>query len=64
VKDGSGRFGDHPLWGDGWGWGLFLADDSAKNVATDYRADCLGCHTPARASDWVYIEGYPDLRGR
>jgi hypothetical protein len=62
VKDAEGRFEDDPLWGDGWGWALFRGDAPARNVATDRRADCLGCHAPARASDWVYVEGYPVLR--
>ncbi|MGH0034166.1 MAG: cytochrome P460 family protein [Myxococcota bacterium] len=61
VKDAEGRFDGNPLWGDGWGWALFRGDDPAKNVATDYRADCLGCHAPARPRDWVYTEGYPGL---
>jgi len=64
VKDASGRFGEDPLWGQGWGWALFLADEPTKNAATDYRGDCLGCHAPAQASDWVYTEGYPALRNR
>jgi hypothetical protein len=62
VKDARGRFADDPLWGDGWGWALFKGDDPGKNVATAYTADCLGCHAPARANDWVYVEGYPALR--
>lgn len=64
VKDATGRHPDNPLWGDGWGWGLFLSEDPSKNAATDYRKDCLGCHAPAQARDWVYTEGYPVLRHR
>ncbi len=61
IKDTKGRFGDNPLWGDGWGWALFKPDDKAKNVATKYKTDCLGCHIPAKANDWVYTEAYPTL---
>lgn len=61
VKDRKGRFPGNPLWGDGWGWALFKADEPAKQAATDYKKDCLGCHTPAAASDLMYVYGYPSL---
>jgi len=61
VKDREGRFPDNPLWGDGWGWALFRADAPERQVATDYRQDCLGCHEPARETDLVYVQGYPLL---
>ena len=61
VKDSKGRFPDNPLWGDGWGWALYKADAPSKNVATDYKIDCIGCHIPAKGTDWVYMEGYPTL---
>ena len=35
---------------------------SVKTTSTDYKADCLPCHEPARASDWIYIQGYPVLK--
>ena len=62
VKDAKGRFPDNPIWGNGWGWGLFHAKDPTRNVATSWRTDCLGCHIPAQQSDWVFVEGYPTLR--
>ena len=62
VKDSQGRFPDNPLWGDGWGWALFNADDRENTATTDYAADCLGCHEPARETDWVYVQGYPVLQ--
>ncbi|MGB5211585.1 MAG: cytochrome P460 family protein [Gammaproteobacteria bacterium] len=62
IKDTQGRFPKNSLWGEGWGWALYKPDDKNKNVATDYAADCLGCHVPARSTDWIYIEGYPVLR--
>lgn len=61
IKDSKGRFADNPLWGDGWGWALFKPDNRAKNVAADYKTDCLGCHVPAKGNDWIYIEAYPVL---
>ncbi len=61
VKDGEGRFPDNPVWGDGWGWALFKTTDRSVNAAADYKADCLGCHVPAKETDWIYVEGYPTL---
>ena len=61
IKDRQGRYPDNPLWGDGWGWALFKSDAPDKQVATDYTKDCLGCHRPARATDWVYVNSYPVL---
>jgi len=61
VKDSKGRFPGNPLWGDGWGWALFMANEPARNVATDHETDCKTCHIPARKDDWVYIRGYPVL---
>lgn len=66
VKDTENRFNSNPLWGDGWGWALFkpTADKTiadTKNVAADYKKDCLGCHVLAKDNDWVYTEAYPTL---
>jgi hypothetical protein len=61
IKDEKKRYPDNPLWGDGWGWALFKADAPDKQVATNYNKDCLGCHIPAKATDWVYVQGYPVL---
>jgi hypothetical protein len=30
----------------------------------DYKKDCLGCHIPARTTDWVYVQGYPVLAAK
>ncbi len=62
VKDGSGRHPDDPLWQEGWGWALFESNAPTVNVAKSFTADCMGCHIPARETDWVYVEGYPRLR--
>ena len=64
IKDEKGRFPGNPLWGEGWGWALFKPDAPATNVATSYQADCLGCHVPARETDWVYVHAYPTLAHR
>lgn len=61
VRDKKGRFPNNPLWGEGWGWALFNGDDRKKQVATDFRNDCLGCHVPAKDTDWTYIYAYPVL---
>ena len=62
IKDEKHRFPNNPLWGDGWGWALFQADAPDKQVATDYKKDCLGCHVPAKSTDWTYIQGFPPLK--
>ncbi len=61
VKDSQNRFIDNPIWGEGWGWALFKPDQPDVNVTTNYQTECLGCHIPAKANDWVYIEAYPSL---
>jgi hypothetical protein len=58
IKDDKGRYPGNPLWGDGWGWALFKADAPDEQAATSYKKDCLGCHIPAKATDWVYVQGY------
>jgi cytochrome P460 len=62
IKDEKNRYPNNSLWGDGWGWALFNADAPDKQVATNYKKDCLGCHIPAQSSDWVYVQGYPVLK--
>jgi hypothetical protein len=61
IKDAKGRFPGNPLWADGWGWALFESDAPDKQVATDYKKDCLGCHIPAKNTDRIYVQGYPAL---
>jgi hypothetical protein len=64
IKDDKGRYPGNPLWGDGWGWALFKSDAPDKQVATNYKKDCLGCHVPAKTTDWVYTQGYPVLKSK
>lgn len=64
IKDDKHRFPQNPLWGDGWGWALFKADAPDKQVATDYKKDCLGCHVPAKSTDWTYVQGFPVLHAK
>ena len=61
VKDTHGRFEASPLWGDGWGWSLFNANDPGTSVTRNYKTECIGCHIPARNDDWIYLSGYPLL---
>jgi len=64
IKDNKGRYPGNPLWGDGWGWALYKSDAPDKQIATDYKKDCLGCHIPAQKTDWVYVQGYPVLASK
>jgi hypothetical protein len=64
IKDDKNRYPNNQLWGDGWGWALFKADTPDKQVATDYKKDCLGCHLPAQSTGWVYVQGYPVLKSQ
>ncbi len=64
IKDEKGRYPGNSLWGDGWGWALFKSNVPDKQVATDYKKDCLGCHIPAKTTDWVYVQGYPVLASK
>lgn len=64
IKDSKNRFPDNKNWGNGWGWALFKTDKPDVNASTDYQKDCLGCHFPAKDTDWVYIEAYPTLTGQ
>ena len=71
VRDTKGRFKDSPLWGDGWGWSFFNAEDRLNTQSTNFKIDCIPCHTPARDlaprnaqkdDKWIYTFGYPVLR--
>jgi hypothetical protein len=64
VRDTTGRHAGNRLWGDGWGWSWFDAGNPTKTTSTDYKTNCRGCHVPAQASEWVYVGGYPSLRGQ
>lgn len=73
VRDTKGRYKESKLWGDGWGWSLFNADEPTKTVSTDYQENCVACHLPARdlagphtheEDKWVYTLGYPVLQNK
>jgi Cytochrome P460 len=59
VKDSNGRYPGNKLWGNGWGWSWFDADNPSKTTSTDYKANCFACHVPAQPTDWIYTGGYP-----
>jgi Cytochrome P460 len=61
VANGKNDHSGNKLWGDGWGWSWFDAGNPLKTTSTDYKADCQGCHVPARATQWIYVQGYPVL---
>jgi hypothetical protein len=58
ARDATGRYAGNKLWGDGWGWSWFDADQPIKTTSTNYQVDCLSCHVPAKATDWMYTSGY------
>jgi hypothetical protein len=71
VRDTKGRFKGSQLWGDGWGWSFFNADDRVNTISTDYKVDCVPCHVPAKElaprnakkdDKWIYSFGYPVLQ--
>jgi len=61
VKDAAGR-NTGPLWGDGWGWAFFGADNTSQTTTKDYQAECLTCHEPVRDRDLIYSYAYPVLK--
>ena len=62
VKESKDTHPGNALWGDGWAWSWFDAGNSQKTTSTNYKVECLLCHVPARATDWIYIQGYPPLK--
>jgi len=62
VKDSKNSHPGNTLWGDGWGWSWFDAGNPMNTTSTNYKTDCLSCHVPAQATDWVYTSGYPSLK--
>lgn len=62
VKDSKDSHVGNPLWGNGWGWSWFDADKPLKTTSTDFKKDCLGCHVPAKDTDWIYSQGYLVLK--
>lgn len=61
VRDSKNTHPDSKLWGDGWGWSWFNADNPTKTTTVDYTAECKSCHIPAESTDWIYTGGYPVL---
>ena len=62
VKDSKDSYPNNKLWGNGWGWSWFDAGDPVKTTTKSFRAECLGCHIPAKGTDWIYTSGYPVLK--
>lgn len=62
VKDGAGKLGSGPRFGDGWGWAFYEGAETKRTVTINYKNDCLSCHEPARGQDLLYLQGYPFLR--
>jgi hypothetical protein len=62
VRDTKDSHPGHKLWGEGWGWSYFDVANPLKTTSTDFKKDCLECHTPVQASDWIHVDAYPPLR--
>jgi len=62
IRDNKNSHPGNKLWGDGWGWSWFDAANPSKTTSTNYKADCLSCHIPAKDSDWIYVNGYSVLK--
>ncbi|HEX3754984.1 MAG TPA: cytochrome P460 family protein [Rhizomicrobium sp.] len=62
VRDSKNSHPGSKLWGDGWGWSWFDAGKPTMTTSTDYHTDCQGCHIPAKATQWIYSQGYPVLQ--
>ena len=62
IRDNKNSHPGNRLWGNGWGWSWFDAANPTKTTSKDFRTDCLGCHIPAKATDWIYVQGYPGLK--
>ena len=71
VRDTKGRFKESKLWGKGWGWSFFNADDSRQTVSKNFQIECVPCHLPARQlapanaveeDKWIYTFGYPVIQ--
>lgn len=62
IKDSKGRFANSAHWKEGWGWGLYEAKNPKLNVSKGFAETCMACHTPAKKTDWVFINGYPSLK--
>jgi hypothetical protein len=58
VKESRNSHPGNLLWGDGWAWS-FDGGNPRKTPSTSYKKDCLACHVPAKATDWVYTSGCP-----
>ena len=71
VRDTKGRFKESKLWGKGWGWSFFNAEDFSQAVTKNFQVECVPCHLPARSAapataveedKWIYTFGYPVLQ--
>jgi cytochrome c len=61
VRDNEGSYPGNKLGAMvGDGHGLML--QTPQTTPTNYKTDCLSCHIPAQASDWIYVGGYPPLK--
>ena len=62
VKDDTNRHAGNPLWGEGWGWSHFDTNAPARTDSPDYQKNCKPCHLPAKATGYIYMQGYQSLQ--
>jgi hypothetical protein len=62
VKESKNTHPDNKLWGNGWAWSFFNSANPVRTTSTNFKVDCLNCHEPAHATDYIYVLGYPPLR--
>ncbi len=62
MRDSANTRSGNKIWGDGWGWSWFDAATPTKAKTVSYMTECKGCHIPAKATDWIYVQGYPPLK--
>jgi cytochrome P460 len=61
VKDSKDSHAGNGLVGDGWAWSWFDAYNDFKNHIDKLQSELSTCHVPARATDLIYVQGYPSL---
>lgn len=61
IKDTEGRFEGNKIWGKGWGWALYKVKKPEKNTTKSFRRECIGCHIPAKDTEYINIHSYAAL---
>lgn len=59
VRVGAGRA--QPVSDPGQMFSPYVDHQGTIRLPENDQIDCIGCHAPARDSDWVFTGGYPTL---